>query len=321
MKSQLSQLQGRWIVRFDRTLIVLKDYLGDTVMASPLVRSIAAESKSTELIGSLVIESLLQFPDFRAKCFPAGNLGNVAQLLSMAKRVRTGSYQAAFLVNRSFRSALLVRLAGVPKRIGHATEGRGFLLTTKLRYDMDRNEAQCYLDMARAIDLPLSVTMPELWISDAERINGRSLISSATVGIQPGARHPFKEVPAAVWRDVGQKLTASGHRLAFFGGQEEQGQMEALGLEGIDLIGKTTIRETLGALAGLKLMIGGDTGVMHMAAAIGTPTVTIFGPTPAKKWGWFHDPHQVLQARENKIENIEAQTILNAVEKALCVTV
>ncbi|MCC7230203.1 MAG: hypothetical protein IT203_07395, partial [Fimbriimonadaceae bacterium] len=49
----------------------------------------------------------------------------------------------------------------------------------------------------------------------------------------------------------------------------------------------------------------GDTGVMHLAAAVGTPTITAFGPTPSKKWGWFNEPHTVIQAKNQDLENLE----------------
>jgi heptosyltransferase II len=307
-------------VPFERSLVVLKNYLGDTVMASPLVRSVAAESKATDILGSPVVEQLLRYPSFRARYYDPGNLANMAQLFRMVKQVKEGHYQAAFLVNRSFRSALLVRLAGIPVRIGHATEGRGGMLTSKIPYHPTKNEAECYLDLLRTVQVTPSVTRPELYVTDEERARGKELVNGATIGIQPGARNDDKQVPIGVWREVARKLADEGHKPAFLGGVEERSLLGELQVQGVDLVGKTTLRETIGALANLKLVLGADTGLMHLAAAAGTPTVTAFGPTSADKWGWFQEPHQVIKASGGNIKTVSASQLLEAAGTALCVS-
>jgi heptosyltransferase-2 len=305
-------------MRFSKSVVVLKSYLGDTVMASPLVRSVAGESSQTIVSGPPIVEQLLRFKEFKAEFSDPGKLSNPFQLFAAARAVRRMRPDVGFLVNRSFRSALFLRLTGVPLRIGHDTEGRGRLLTHRVPYDEDRNEAECYLDLARAIGLDPRFTQPQLEPTLQEVEEGGQLLQGATMGIQPGARHDYKQVPVAVWREFGSSLISRGQRLAFFGGKEEQDLVGEIGLAGVDLIGATTIRQTIGALANLKLMIGGDTGVMHMAASVGTPTVTAFGPTPFKKWGWFQAPHQVVVAPDRDISKLDAEALIEAAEKALC---
>ena len=305
-------------MRFERTLVVLKNYLGDTVMASPLVRSIHADTAQLSILGSPVTEQLLRFPNFSAQFTDPGNLGNAANLFRQATVLRRQRFEAAILVNRSFRSALLVRLARIPVRVGHDTEGRGVLLTHRVEYDLEKNEALCYLDLAHSIGIEPKFGNPELWISEAEREQGRQLVRTATVGVQPGARHEYKQVPIRIQTEVIEALKSKGCKVAYLGGKEERSLLARLPTPDVDLIGSTTIRETIAALANLRLVVGGDTGVMHMAAAIGTPTITVFGPTPAKKWGWFQHPHQVIQANNGDISQVDAESINQAVEKVLC---
>ncbi|MEZ0327383.1 MAG: glycosyltransferase family 9 protein, partial [Fimbriimonas sp.] len=64
-------------------------------------------------------------------------------------------------------------------------------------------------------------------------------------------------------------------------------------------------------------MIGADTGLMHMATAVGCPTVTIFGPTPAQKWGHTYGSNQVILAPEGDMSKVAPQTILEALKRAL----
>lgn len=307
-------------MRFDRSIVVLKNYLGDTVMASPLVREVARRSEAIDLLGSPIVEQILRSDEIRARAHDPGNLSKVGQLMRTAVSIRRGHYDVAFVVNRSFRSALLTRLAGIKVRVGHATEGRAALLTHRVEYDEDRNEAECYLDLLRTLDRDLKDVdaRPNLWVSQAEKAHGKELVEGGTIGIQPGARHAYKQIRTDVMRQVGQTLIAQGKRLVFLGGKEEAPMLAELGLEGVDLIGKTTIRETMGVLANVRLMIGGDTGVMHLAAALGCATVTAFGPTPAKKWGWFDAPNQVVQAPGGDIAKVDADTIFAAIGRTSC---
>lgn len=303
-------------MHFDRSLIVLKNYIGDSVMASPLVRSVAAVSGATDILASPMVEQICRFPDFRVRFYDPGKLSNVANLMRMAKRVREGTYDVAFIVNRSFRSALLTRLAGIPRRIGHATEGRAWLLTDKIPYHPTKNEALCYLDLL-GNESP-AFSQPELFVSQEERQRGRDLLDGATVGIQLGARHEYKQVPIPVWKALGKRLIESGERLAFLGGAEERELLGEVQLPGVDLVGKTSIRESMGAMAELRMMAGGDTGVMHLAASLGTATVTAYGPTPYEKWGWFQEPHQVVVAPDRDVSKLEPDAFIAAAERAIC---
>jgi ADP-heptose:LPS heptosyltransferase len=85
----------------------------------------------------------------------------------------------------------------------------------------------------------------------------------------------------------------------------------------VNLVGKTGIRDSLGTLANLNLMIGSDTGLMHMAAAVGCPSITVFGPTPRAKWGHQYPPHQALQAEGGTMENTSAEAVLEAARRQL----
>ena len=248
---------------FNRALIVMKSYLGDTVMASPLVRGVAKHSKAMDIFGSPIVEPILRYPDFRIRVHDPGDLSRLPQLWKAAMQVRQGHYDIAFVVNRSFRSALLVRLAGIKARVGHTTEGRGFLLNERVPYESEKNEAECYLDLLSATghSFDLDERLPSLWISPEEKVIASQLLEGGSIGIQPGARHEYKQIPTHVLREVGQGLIDRGHKLVFVGGPEEEPAVQALGLPGVSLVGKTSLRESMAVLANLKLVIGGDTGV------------------------------------------------------------
>ena len=166
---------------------------------------------------------------------------------------------------------------------------------------------------------PLYDPHPALWTTDAERRRGAAIRAEhlpalasrnegPLVGVQPGASTgDRKQWPTGRFAAVGRALIARGATLVLLGyGEEEQEaarQMRvALGADCdhavLDLTGTTTLRETMGVLTHLDLFIGNDTGVSHIAASVGVPTVTLFGPTPARKWG-SDSPRSVVIASPN----------------------
>jgi heptosyltransferase-2 len=163
--------------------------------------------------------------------------------------------------------------------------------------------------------------MPELSTTPEERLRGVELGEGCTVGMQPGARWPGKQIPQTVAIEVIRELVAGGEKVALLGGAEEAEAAEAIAREFGDsvvtLAGKTGLRETLGVLTTLRCVIGADTGLMHLAAGVGRPTVTIFGPTSRDKWGHSYAPHRVLSAPGGLMANVDASMILRALGEVL----
>lgn len=299
-----------------RLLVSMKSYLGDAVMTQPLIEALERAGYELTLNTSKAAHAVLHTPTelgFRELSRPK----TLRDILRKAKLLREESFDVALLVNRSFRAALVARLAGIPRRIGHPSEGRSPLLTDRVPYDESKFEAWSLLELARPLGVSADLVRPRLYVSDAERESGRARLEGATIGVQPGARYPLKQLPLEVTRRVASALQAQGHRIAFLGGPEESedaAKLQASLQEPVvNLVGKTSIRETIGVLANLRSAFGSDTGLMHMAAASGCPVVQVFGPTPAVKWGHDYPPHRVLRADEGKMERASADEILKAV--------
>lgn len=299
----------------DSVLVWLKpNYLGDAVMATPLMDALASSGMKTAVLAGNLVTDLLADRVSAVRFLRAGKISGVLPVLREAKRLRAMGFSATLLVNRSFRSALAARLARIPERVGFATEGRGFLLTEPVPYSPDRFEAECFLDLARAIGVEGTTHIPKLTVSDEERKKGFELLDGATVGLQPGARYPSKQLALERMAFVAKGLSERGAELALLGGPDEKDdakRFQALtGTKVVDLVGTTSIRQTMGALANLSLMIGSDTGLMHVAAAVGCPTVTAFGPNPASKWGHRYAPHRVIEAPGGDLRRVSAQEVL-----------
>lgn len=301
----------------DRALLLLKpQFLGDAVMALPLIDGVASALDETIVMAGSAVREVLLDRSERVTFAPGTKISGIGPVIRAAREIRALRVSHAFLVNRSFRSALAVRLAGVPRRIGHATEGRAFLLTRAIAYDPLRFEAESYLELARSEGLEVPDARPILRLLPHE-----GELPVADYGIQPGARYAEKQVPIETMAEVARRLDAEGWRPALLGGKDEMASAARLkekwGGTYVDLVGKRSIRGSMAALASLKAMVGSDTGLMHLAAALGTPTVTVFGPNPASKWGHAYPPHQVLVAPGGNLSQVSSDAIVEATRKAV----
>jgi heptosyltransferase-2 len=205
---------------------------------------------------------------------------------------------------------------------GFPTEGRGFLLHKRIPYSQTATEVDTVLALATT-DQATSGQTPRLYLGP----NDASVIpldnpSTRRVAIQPGASHDYKQFPIASWKALIHNIRSIGAEIYLVGGPEEQaavdGLQELLGdAPAISLVGKTSLRTLMATLQAFKLVISADTGVSHVAAAVGTPTLTLFGPTPIHKWGRNYAPHRALQAPDADMSRLSPDTVAAVVQEQL----
>jgi heptosyltransferase-2 len=298
--------------------VLLKGYLGDAVMATPLLHALAKQDGlQVTVLTEPAVADLLQ-PTFPSITFRASR--SKKNVFRQAREMRSCKFDTALVVNRSFRAAIVAALARVPKRIGHAYEGRQVLLTQQLRYDEDQFEAESYLDLAREAGFALQSVQPYLTPQPDLIDATKAKIADATVAIQPGARHIDKQIPISVMAEVVRHIQKT-HKVAMLGGSEERPQGQELAAlldeKPTDLIGQFSLQETVAAVSQFDLVIGSDTGLMHIVAATGTATITAFGPTRPTKWAHNYAPHQAVPAPGKKMAALHAEQLLEVVERVL----
>lgn len=307
-------------MRLERLIVSLKTYLGDAVMALPMIETLEREYEDVTIQTSPLVQELLQDPIRSRKFIPFEKSRKPWVTLKAAMRLKREGYDTVVLVNRSFRAALLAKIAGIPCRVGHDIEGRGWMLNKAVPYDDRRFEAETCMDLARALGCE-GLARPRISITEPLRVEGNRLIEGCDVGIQAGARFGAKQIPLAVMAEVVCSLVQDGRRVVLLGGPDEvsatQEVQRMLPSPVLSLAGKTNIPATLATLANLRLCIGGDTGLMHMAAAVGTPTLTIFGPTNFDKWAHQYEPHRAIVAPENDMSKLRAGEVVGLVRDML----
>jgi lipopolysaccharide heptosyltransferase II len=214
---------------------------------------------------------------------------------ALAERLRAEFYGQALIMPRTWKSALAPYLAGIPVRTGFAGELR-FGLINDLRWGerrLPRMVDRCAaLALGRHEHRPEKWPLPELVVPATELAAWRQRMgvasdARAAVALAPGAVGPAKRWPAAYYADLARRLTAQGLRVWVVGGPTEKdlaGEIVAADPVNVrDLTGRD-LRNAILALAAAELAVSNDSGLLHVAAALRTPAIGIFGPTSA--WHW-----------------------------------
>jgi len=283
-----------------KILVRATNWIGDAVMSLPALRAIRSRYPEAEItvlarpwVASLYEGELA--PDRVIPLAGAPGLRDLPAKFRLARSLRAERFDLAVLFPNSLESAALVYAAGARRRIGYARDGRGPLLTDAIALpkagEIPKHERFYYLELLRRAGL--IETLPEVasirldGAVDARR-RGAELFSSRgllapVVGVSPGAAYgsakrwlPERFAEAA--RTLAERARGS---VAVFGSAAERalcGQVaEASG--GRNFAGETTLREFIDMTAACHVYLTNDSGAMHIAAALGVPSVTVFGPT------------------------------------------
>ena len=233
--------------------------------------------------------------------------GRLRSLKPFVNQIRQSHFDMAVVLHpTSFRNALLPFLARVPIRIGSNVSGRGMLLTTTYRESSDVHEVQRYLRVLQLLGDDITTPDDELgfWHTDADRGAVQRLLPQHTheqfIGINLGTTWETKRWHvdnfAAVIRQISRQ--DPNVKIVLTGSAAERDIASTLHCPEttINLAGKTTILELGALIERLRVYLTCDSGPMHIAAAVGTPTVSLFGPTaPARHGPYGNAEHIVLE--------------------------
>ena len=305
-----------------RILVMRYRFIGDTVLTIPFLRNLRSAVPSARI--DLMIEpfsgQVIEGCPYVDRVIPfelktihkyssQSDRGKLAAYWHYQSLIRREGYDAVFVLKRSLSSALLVLAAGVPRRIGFATEFRSFLLTDPVPYRHDQHEVENFLDCLRKLDIPVNNTDLELWplpehkTATEERFREAGWKSSdIRVVIHAAASLPAKQWPLDRFAEVMVALRKKyAVRFVYTGAMGDShlyDSIESLGpFEGMNLCGITSLRENIAIYGACDIFFGVDSGPMHMAAAAGLPVVALFGPTDERKWGPWGPGHAVITKR------------------------
>jgi heptosyltransferase-2 len=281
-------------------LIVPYMWIGDFVRCHSVVQVLKERwpHRPVDMLSSTLTAPLVDYMPGLRRGIPADLPRRrlaIARNWNLAKRLRGENYGTALIMSRKWKAALAPFLAGIPERTGFIGEAR-FLLLNDTRWGerkLPRMVDQCAaLALPGDAPLPLAWPRPELRVPAAEVAawrTHRSLVADgrAVVALAPGAVGPSKRWPAESYAELARALVGEHCSVWVLGGPSEGELARAIaaraGPHVRDLTG-SDLRDAILALAAADAAVSNDSGLMHVAAAIGTPTIGIFGPTSA--WHW-----------------------------------
>ena len=299
-----------------RMLIRGTNWIGDAVMSEPALSAIRRafpKAEITLLVKPAVAELFQQHPaiDHLLVYEHRGRHARFSGKWALGSELRRGRFDVAILFQNAFEAALLACLAGIPRRYGYATDGRGFLLSDAITVPNRTalaHQTQYYLDLLRPLGVPSAPTAPRLFVSDAEEQTMRERFAEngiqatdSLIGINPGSTYGGAKrwLPERFAEASDRMVEQFGGRAVIVGavGEEALGHAiaEKMRRKPVVLSGRTSIRELMAIIKRCRLFVTNDTGPMHMAAAFDVPVVAIFGPTDFRTTSPFGEMHQVVR--------------------------
>lgn len=286
-------------------IVRMPNWLGDLVMATPILSDLHhhwPEAKITACcqgaVGSVIqedphVNEFIYFKRSKEK-----KQQDQKEFLSSLKQ---GQYDLGVLLTNSFSSAWWFWRGEVKNRIGYATHWRRCLLNHPIPFSPNRNTQHLvitYKQLLEPLGLSLSSTPPKLYLTQQEKETAQAWLKSAgiqandiIIGINPGAAYGS----AKCWlperfKLITQKLLQNPRIKVLFFGDKAGASLVTEICQGfpqsvINLAGKTSIRELMAFIQACHLFLTNDSGPMHMASALGTPLLALFGSTNSTTTG------------------------------------
>lgn len=302
----------------EKILIRGVNWIGDAVMTMPAIR--ALRWSYPEAVINLLIKPYLR-PLFERNPFVNSiisygeEFNNLFGKIKLSRLLLKEKYSKAFLFQNAFDAALITFLAHIPERIGYIRDGRGLLLSKPIPYnneDRRLHHIDYYLNLLSSYGIEAKYSRPWIYLSIEERLSARERFSSLKkpiLGINIGATYgsakrwfPERFGEVATWF-----IKDTDGSVVLFGSQKEINISEeveffikrALSLTDysfLNLCGKTTLRDLISLISECDLFLTNDSGPMHIAYAVGTPLMSIFGSTDPDLTGYREEGSLVINS-------------------------
>lgn len=285
----------------DKILIRGPNWVGDAVLAVPAMKAVRTRFPNAEitLLVRPWVAGLFTAAPFIDKVWTEPRPAGLADWIRITREVRKRRFDMALLFPNSFESALMMFLGRVPQRIGYATDGRAWALTNAVAVsDETRHQVQYYLDLAKTVQASTSKPSIEIEATVEERTNARRLLKAEGIPgdarflvLNPGAAYGsakrwhedrFAEAADILAGETALHVAIVGSTMERPIAEHIRHKMKA---SAAVLSGKTSLETLIGVLAESAMMITNDSGPMHIAAALGVPTVAVFGSTDERVTG------------------------------------
>ena len=273
-----------------KILLIRLSSLGDVVLTTPAIRAVRAHFRDAYiamLVAKQSADALHENPhlneiitfDRFAKDKDTG------EMLRIIRHLRKRKFTLAIDLQRKFRTEILMYFSGAVERVG-----KGRLCTIRVQEQGNKHATVHYFDLLHAVGIPAADQRLELFLAESERSDAAKRLDTVgvdkmtlNVGLFPGAGWELREWMPERFAAIGDRVVAQFNAdVLVFGGPKEselvQTVVNLMDAPAIPFAGNLEIRQFAACIEQCDLFLTNDTGPMHIAAAVGTPTVSLFGP-------------------------------------------
>ncbi len=310
--------------KHERILVVRPDRVGDVVLSTPVFHTLRASFPGC-YVGALVSPytgPLLQGnPHIDAVITDDSSREKAGAFLKKVREIRSHNFDTALLLMPTKRTAYMLFLAGIPYRVGvgHILYEVITLMhgVSRRKYNPLRHESEYMLDLAKKIGAGNIWPRPEVFIAEEEKAAARKFLqekgfdtSRSIIGMHPGNGHSAPNWKIERYRQLAVMLSRGGFQALVTGSDKEIPLGRSFDQEGVGRVrvsfGDLSLRELAAVISQLDALVSSSTGPMHIASAVGTPTVSMFCPLTAcspKLWGPLGNRSKVILPPEDFCEN------------------
>ena len=296
-----------------RVLVVLPNWYGEVLFATPFLKALHQQLPADACLSTLgwpqCREVLLHNPHVD-ECLDYDEWGlhrGLGGKWSVVRQLRAKQFDTAFMLRRSRSRSFLLRVAGIPRRVGFDHPTSAWLLTHRVPAAKGTvHKALTYLPLLEAVGLAARPGPYEYSLSDEERQAAAAWLRSKValdarplIVLHAGANWPHKRwAPERFAQLADRFMEARQVHVLVTGGPQDIALAQSIAKQmhhpAVVLAGQTTLRQLAACLAHAHLVVSNDTGVLHIAAALQRPVVALYGPTLPRLTGPLGDPARIV---------------------------
>ena len=275
-----------------RILVIQTSWLGDNILTTPLVRNLSAVGEVDVLTlprwsevhrNSPYVHRILTFDKHGAH-------RGISGLTKMAKALASQKYDAAVIPQKWFRSGLLSVMAKIPVRVGFADAPARMFYTVRVPYPRREHELVRILQLARPLGIEPQIFAPQLFPAEENFAKIAPIVeklSPPAVAVAPGSAWETKRYP--YFGEVVRILARSGIDVVCIGTKSEENLLRETAGEKGKIFVSNSILDSAALMSKISVVVANDSGAGHIGSAVGTPVVSVFGPTVPQQgfypWG------------------------------------
>jgi len=282
-----------------RILVARPDRIGDVVLSTPVFHTLKLSFRDTfvgALVSSYTSPLLEKNPYIDAIIHDDSRIGRSQNFLKQVKKIRSYHFDTALLLMPTSRLAYMFFLAGIPYRIGvgHILYEVITLMhgVSRRKYFPLRHESDYMLDLASKIGAREIWSKTEIFLDDDDRRGARRYLAGRgldtdrpIIGVHPGSGRSAPNWTPGRYAKLAGLFLEKGYQVLVSGSKDEASLAGEFGKSSqngiVTSFGELSLRELAGVISMLSLLVSSSTGTMHMAAALGVPTVSMFCPLTA----------------------------------------